>query len=91
MLYSRHTKFLSPVLIAALLILFSTPQGVFSSAADEGVRADLPPGGEISIVNPRGSVHIEVWEEPHVSIAVAVKGEKLKRSSRSRYDNSARM
>lgn len=80
MLYSRHTKFLSPMLIIALLMLLSVPQGVLSSAIDEGVRADLPPGGEISIVNPRGSVHIEVWEEPHVSIALAVKGEKLKRS-----------
>ena len=80
MLYLRHAKFLSPVLITALLILLSAPQAVFSSVADEGVRADLPPGGELSIVNPRGSVHLEVWDEQHVSVAATVKGEKLKRS-----------
>src|ERR1044071_2112634 len=80
MLYSRHAKFLSPVLIAALLILLSAPQAVFSWAVDAGVRADLPPGGELSIINPRGSVHLEVWDERHVSVAATVKGEKLKRS-----------
>jgi VWFA-related protein len=80
MLYLRHAKFLSPVLIVALLILLSAPQSAFSSAADEGVRADLPLGGELSIVNPRGSVHVEVWDEQHVSVAATVTGEKLKRS-----------
>jgi Ca-activated chloride channel homolog len=79
MLYLRHAKFLSPVLIVALLILLFAPQAVLSSA-DEGVRADLPLGGELSIVNPRGSVHLEVWNEQHVSVAAVVKGEKLKRS-----------
>ncbi|HKQ99140.1 MAG TPA: VWA domain-containing protein, partial [Pyrinomonadaceae bacterium] len=51
-------------------------------AADDGaaIRADLPPGGEVSIVNPRGSVTIEVWAEPYVSVAALVKGVKPKRS-----------
>lgn len=80
MLYLRDAKFLSPVLILALLVLLSAPQSAFSSVTDEGVRADLPLGGELSIVNPRGSVHVEVWDEPHVSVAATVTGEKLKRS-----------
>jgi VWFA-related protein len=80
MLYLRYAKFLSPILITALLVLLSAPPSVFGSLSDEGVRADLPPGGELSIINPRGSVRLEVWEEQHVSVAATVKGEKLKRS-----------
>lgn len=80
MLYSRYAKFLSPVLVL-FLILFSAP-GAFAVPQDEtaAVRADLPPGGEISIINPRGSVSLEVWNEQHVSVAATVKGQKLKRS-----------
>jgi VWFA-related protein len=80
MLYLRPARFLSPILIAALLILLSAPQAAFSSFEDEGVRADLPVGGELSIINPRGSVHLEVWDERYVSVAATIKGEKLKRS-----------
>jgi VWFA-related protein len=80
MRYLRPARFLSPILIIALLILLSAPQAVFSSFEDEGVRADLPVGGELSIINPRGSVHLEVWDERYVSVAAIVKGEKLKRS-----------
>ena len=80
MLYSRYTKFLSPVL--ALLLIVSSAPGTFSVPPNEAaaVRADLPPGGEISITNPRGSVSIEVWGEQHVSVAATVKGQRLKRS-----------
>jgi VWFA-related protein len=80
MLYLRRAKFLSPILITALLwLLFAHPSTV-NSATQEGVRADLPPGGELSIVNPRGGIRLEVWDEQHVSVAATIKGEKLKRS-----------
>jgi VWFA-related protein len=80
MLYSRYTKFLSPFL--ALLLIVSSAPRTFSVPPDEAaaVRADLPPGGELSVVNPRGSVSIEVWNEQHVSVAATVKGQRLKRS-----------
>jgi VWFA-related protein len=80
MLYLRQTKFLSPVLIAFLVFLLSAPRIASFAAIDAGVRADLPLGGEISIINPRGSISIEVWGEQHVSISAAVKGLKPKRS-----------
>jgi VWFA-related protein len=80
MLYSRRAKFLSPILITALFVLLSATPFVLTSSADVGVRADLPAGGELSIINPRGSVRLEVWDEQHVSVAATVRGEKLKRS-----------
>jgi VWFA-related protein len=78
MLYLRRAKFLSPLLSGLLLVLLSGV--VKGQASDAGVRADLPPGGEVSIVNPRGSITIEVWGETYVSVAAAIKGVKPKRS-----------
>lgn len=75
----RRTKFLSPLLVTILLLL-SAAQPLSVTADVNGVRVDLPPGGEISISNPRGSISIEVWSEQHVSVAAAVKGVKPKRS-----------
>jgi VWFA-related protein len=77
MLYFGRIKFLSPVLV--LLLLLAAPSAVSVAAEDSGVRADPPPGGEISIVNPRGSVRLEVWGERYASVAATVKGEKPKR------------
>jgi VWFA-related protein len=75
----RPAKFLSPALIAVLLLVCALLP--FSVSADtDGVRVDLPSGGDISIVNPRGSVTVEVWGEQHVSVAAAVKGVKPTRS-----------
>jgi Ca-activated chloride channel family protein len=77
--YSRHAKFLSPVLVT-LLLLVCAPLRFSVPANDDGVRVDLPPGGEISITNPRGSVRVEVWGEQHVAVAFTVKGVKPQRS-----------
>ncbi|HEX8921680.1 MAG TPA: hypothetical protein VF766_09395, partial [Pyrinomonadaceae bacterium] len=63
--YLRPAKFLSPAL-AAILLLFCALSPLSVSAIDDGVRVDLPLGGDISIINPRGSVTIEVWGEQHV-------------------------
>ena len=79
MIYLRRAKFLSPLLVLILLLLYAVRPS--SVAADvDGVRVDLPPGGEISISNARGSITIEVWGEPHVSVAAAVKGVKPRKS-----------
>ena len=79
MIYLMRAKFLSPVLVVILLLF-----GVFSpqaaSADTDGVRVDLPLGGDIAITNPRGSIRVEVWGEQHVSVSATVKGVKPKRS-----------
>jgi Ca-activated chloride channel family protein len=73
MFYSR--RLLSPVLV--LLLLGAARSLSASSPSDDyGVRADLPPGGEIAITNARGSVRVEVWGERHVTVAATVRGEK---------------
>ncbi|HUQ33283.1 MAG TPA: VWA domain-containing protein [Pyrinomonadaceae bacterium] len=79
MLYLRHSKFLSPVLVL-ILSLLCVSRALAASVDDNGVRVDLPPGGEVSISNARGSVRIEVWGEQHVSVVASVKGLKPKRS-----------
>ena len=47
------------------LALFSMPS---LARSEEGVRADLPAGGELRIENRRGNVSLEVWKEKHVSV-----------------------
>ncbi len=74
MFYSR--RLLSPVFV----LLLCAARAFSSSADDNGVRAELPPGGEIAITNSRGSVSVEVWGEEHVTIAAKVRGEKPRRS-----------
>jgi Ca-activated chloride channel homolog len=77
--YLRPAKFLSPISVAVLLLFCALPFSVSAQTTD-GVRVDLPLGGDVSIINPRGSVTVEVWGEQHVSVAAAVKGVKPKRS-----------
>ena len=79
MLYLRPAKFLSPILVL-ILLLFCPSHYLFAQTDTDGVRVDLPLGGEIAITNPRGSVRVEVWDEQHVSVAATVKGVKPKRS-----------
>jgi VWFA-related protein len=50
------------------------------AAVDDGVRADLPLGGELRIENRRGSVSVEVWNEKHVSVTARVEGKLPARS-----------
>jgi VWFA-related protein len=77
--YLRRAKLLSPFLVSVLLLLCAArPSSV--SADNDGVRVDLPPGGEISITNSRGGITIEVWSERHVAVAATVKGLKPKKS-----------
>lgn len=79
MIYLRPAKFLSLLLVVILLLLCAT-RPVPVRADTNGVRVDLPPGGEISVSNPRGSITIEVWSEQHVAVAAATKGVKPKKS-----------
>ncbi|HWT01278.1 MAG TPA: VWA domain-containing protein [Pyrinomonadaceae bacterium] len=75
MLYSR--KFLAPLLTLLLCAASAYSQ---KAAGDYSARAELPPGGEITISNARGSVRLEVWGEAHVAIAATVRGEKPRRA-----------
>jgi VWFA-related protein len=50
------------------------------AAIDDGVRADLPAGGELRIENRRGNVSVEVWNEKHVSVTARVEGKLPARS-----------
>ena len=78
MLYSKPTRYLIPVV--ALLLLLLAPPITARSQTDHEVRADLPAGGELSVINPRGAITVEVWGEKHVSVMAAVKGEKPNRA-----------
>lgn len=72
------------VLSSALLLaaLFCTPAARVRVAAqaNEGVRADLPLGGELRIENRRGDISVEVWPEQHVSVSATVEGVTPRRS-----------
>lgn len=50
------------------------------AAFEDGVRADLPTGGELRIENRRGNVSVEVWNEQHVSVTAKVAGRSPARS-----------
>jgi VWFA-related protein len=81
---TRPAKILSFVWAAALLAaFFSLPPAsaqTTASGADEGIRADLPLGGELRIENRRGDISVEVWPEKHVSVSAVVEGAKPRRS-----------
>jgi VWFA-related protein len=77
----RLEKFCSFILTAALLgALFCVSPVRVAAAVDEGVRADLPLGGELRVENRRGDIEIEVWSEKHVSVAATVEGTTPRRS-----------
>jgi VWFA-related protein len=77
---TRPEKILSPILTVALLsALFCLPPA-HAQTADEGIRADLPLGGELRVENRRGDITVEVWSEKHVSISVTVEGATPRRS-----------
>ncbi|HEX8175945.1 MAG TPA: VWA domain-containing protein [Pyrinomonadaceae bacterium] len=69
----------SALLLAALLCL-SVPGFRVSAQTNEGVRADLPLGGELRIENRRGDIFVEVWQEKHVSVSATVEGVTPRRS-----------
>ena len=62
---------------AALLCL---TLNAFGATGDEGLRADLPPGGELRIENGQGGVSVEVWGEKYVSVAAKIEGAPPARS-----------
>jgi VWFA-related protein len=68
------------LLLAALLGSPFAPAGVAAADADEGVRADLPLGGELRVENRRGDIQIEVWSEKYVSVSATVEGAQPRRS-----------
>lgn len=79
----RVEKFLSPVLMVALtatLLCLPVIKTSAQSGADEGVRADLPLGGELRVENRRGDVTVEVWPEKYVSVSATVEGSTPRRS-----------
>lgn len=78
----RVEKLLSPLLIVALVttLLWLPVTKASGQSVDEGVRADLPLGGELRIENRRGNVSVEVWGEKHVSVSATVEGATPRRS-----------
>jgi VWFA-related protein len=70
----------SALLLASLICspLFRVP--VAAAQVDEGVRADLPLGGELRIENRRGDIFVEVWQEKHVSVSATIEGATPRRS-----------
>ena len=78
MLYLRRAKPLSSVLVAALFLVLAQQSRTVFASVDEGIRADLPADGQLRVDNPRGSVHVEVWNEQFVAVIATVKGEKPK-------------
>lgn len=48
--------------------------------AQEGVRTDLPLGGELRVVNRHGGVRVEVWKEKFVSVTAQIEGARPARS-----------
>lgn len=65
----------SVVLILAFAFLFGFSLSSGSDLFDEGIRADLPLGGELRVENARGTVSVQVWRERHVSVAAVTDGE----------------
>lgn len=84
MLGSQRKKSLSFILLAlsCLFFHFALPTVTSAQASqvvrDEGVRADLPLGGELRVENGRGSITIKVWNEKHVSITAKMAGSQSK-------------
>lgn len=67
-------------LLAALICSPFLPLKTAAYGVDEGVRADLPLGGELRVENRRGDIQIEVWSEKHVSVSATVEGLQPRRS-----------
>ena len=70
----------SALLLVSLVCLPLARVEAVAIDADEGVRADLPLGGELRVENRRGDIEVEVWAEKHVSVSVTVEGATPRRS-----------
>jgi VWFA-related protein len=76
-------SFFRVLTLLLLFALFFAPVAQLSVAfaqADEGIRADLPLGGELRIENRRGDISVEVWAEKHVSVSATIEGATPRRS-----------
>lgn len=78
--YQTFRILTSALLLAALFCLPLSSVGASATIADEGVRADLPLGGELRIENRRGDISVEVWPEKHVSVSATIEGRSARRS-----------
>jgi VWFA-related protein len=83
-MFAVHSPRRSPVLtfgtiIVAALLACSGFAFNSHSQAPEGVRFELPANGNLRVENPRGSVFVDVWREPYLSIAaVSDSGEAMR-------------
>ncbi len=68
------------LLVTALVLGFIPASGSITSIqSNPGLRFELPANGNLRVENLRGAVMVEVWSEPHVSIAaVADSGEAIR-------------
>lgn len=78
MLWSRFAALL--VLLLSFVPTASVTSVAASQSSDGGdagfVSVALPPGGEVSVENRRGSVRVEVWAEDYVAVAAEVQAQK---------------
>lgn len=77
---SSFRTLLSALLLVSLFCLPLVRARAVAIDADEGVRADLPLGGELRVENRRGDIQVEVWAEKHVSVSATVEGATPRRS-----------
>ncbi|HYO90101.1 MAG TPA: VWA domain-containing protein [Pyrinomonadaceae bacterium] len=80
LLFGSSFRVLTSALLLAALLCLSVPGFRVAAQGDEGVRADLPLGGELKIENRRGDIFVEVWQEKHVSVSATVEGVTPRRS-----------
>ncbi len=76
----KLSSILAVALLATLVCLPLVRASAVATDVDEGVRADLPLGGELRVENRRGDITVEVWSEKHVSVSATVEGVTPRRS-----------
>jgi len=79
-MYSKVRRLLfGLVLLSGFLAL---PTHSYGKPNDEGIRIDVPAGGQVYIENKFGNVTAEVWDQSYVSVSASLpaEGTRLRRS-----------
>jgi hypothetical protein len=79
-MYSKVRRLLfGLVLLSGFLAL---PPDSYGKPNDEGIRIDVPAGGQVYIENKFGNVTAEVWDQSYVSVSASLpaEGTRLRRS-----------
>src|SRR3954447_23267954 len=65
-----HSNSLVAKVLLILAAMAAFPFTASATVQSGEIRADLPENGRLRIINRRGSVQIEAWSEPFVSVTV---------------------